>query len=387
MSLFFLAAGILTSVSILAAYQVLFLIPLCYFTFLAFKNKQINVPKSAYWLLAFTVIALISLIINFDIIPKPGKNFGRLKYYLYGLGGIFVFKVWLKEASDRSKKILCYVFMTSIIIAGVYAGQQFLRKVPRAKGLTDTMRYGYGSAMLLLSLLSAILHREKIKSWFDYRFGILAFIIGFFGMYVTYTRGGLLGFLCGIPFVLYFYRVKWGLLAGGAALIVVSTLGGYYLFGRAASTEESGSRFLINKDNRSDVIRRSQWKAAMIAVQEKPVLGWGLSNFHSQLKRIKETYDLDKKEYNDAHAHNLFLEIAAGTGIIGLILFLGWLLTWAWESFRTDGLNRAMVIPFGVALIVGSQFEVTFDANNASMIFFLYALSTANLCNKTADNH
>ncbi len=386
LALFFLAAGILTSVTILAAYQILFAIPLLYFTFLAFKNHQIKVPKSALWLLAFTLVALLSLIINFDIIPKPGKNFGRLKYYLYGLGGIFVFKVWLKEASDRSKKILCYVFLTTIIVAGIYAGQQFLRKVPRAKGLTDTMRYGYGSAMLLLSLLSGILHREKIKSWFDYRYGILAFIIGFFGMYVTYTRGGLLGFLCGIPFVLYFYRVKWGLIAGGAALLVVSTLGGYYLFGKSNSTQESGSRFLINKDNRSDIIRRSQWKAAMIAVQEKPILGWGLSNFHSQLKRIKETYDLDKKEYNDAHAHNLFLEVAAGTGIIGLILFLGWLLTWAWESFKAGGLIRAMVIPFGVALIVGSQFEVTFDANNASMIFFLYALSTASLCNKTADD-
>lgn len=374
-SLFFLAAGILTSVSVLSGYQVLFVIPLFYYSSQAIKNKDYDLPKSAWWLIAFFFVALLSLLTNFEIIPKPSKNFGRLKYYLYGFGGIFVFRVWLKEATDQAKKIITNVFLVSIIAAGLCAGWQFMNGEPRPKGFTDTMRYGYGSAMLLCTLLSAILHREKIKNWFDYRVGIVAFVIGVFGMYVTHTRGGLLGFLCGLPFVLYFYRTKWGLAMGGAALLVVMTLGGFYLFG----TSNSGSRFLINKNNNSDQIRRSQWQAAIIALKERPILGWGLSNFHSQLKRIKETYDLEKKDYNDAHAHNLFLEVASGTGLVGLILFLGWLLTWARESFRAGGLNRAMVIPFGVAFMVGSQFEVTFDANNASMIFLLYSISVASL--------
>lgn len=381
-SLFFLAAGILTSVTVLSGYQVLFVVPLFYYSFQAIKNKDVALPKSAWWLFAFFVVALISLLVNFEIIPKPSKNFGRLKYYLYGLGGIFVFRVWLKEASDKTKRILANTFMVSIIAAGLYAGWQFANGESRPKGFTDTMRYGYGSAMLLCTLLSAILHREKLKSWFDHRVGIAAFVIGVFGMYITYTRGGLLGFLCGLPFVLYFYRAKWGLAMGGAALLVVMTLGGFYLFG----TSGSSSRFLINKNNNSDQIRRSQWQAAVIAIKERPVLGWGLSNFHSQLKRIKETYDLEKKDYNDAHSHNLFLEVASGTGLVGLFLFLGWLMTWALECFRAGGLTRAMVIPFGVAFMVSSQFEVTFDANNASMIFFLYAMSVAKMTSSSSPN-
>lgn len=372
-ALFFLAAGILTSVSILSAYQILFAIPLAYYTFMAIKEKNFTLPKSAWFLLAFTLVAFLSLVVNYDLVPKPGKNFGRLKYFLFGGLGIFVMRAWLKDASDKTKNFLIHTFFLSIVVAGAFATFEFVTGGDnRAKGLTDTMRYGYGSAMLLLTLLSAILHR-----FVPLKTAIPVFIIGFIGMYLTYTRGALLGFLCGLPFVLYFYRPKLGLTLGGIALLGVLGLGGIYLFGSG----EHESRFLTNKNNPSDVIRRSQWKAAIIATQEKPVLGYGLSNFHSQLKRIKTEYDLDAKEYNDAHSHNLFLEIASGTGLIGLFLFLAWLVSWAWESFRTGGLTRALVVPFGVAFVVSSQFEVTFDANNACMIFFLYALSSAKVAN------
>ena len=377
-AIFFLAAGILTSVTVLSAYQILFSIPLAYYLFLAVKDKEFKLPTSGWFLLAFTAIALLSLVVNFELIPKPSKNFGRLKYFVFGFGGIFVLQAWLKDVSDKTKKILVNTFFLSIVIAAIYAVTHI--KDGRAKGLTDTMRYGYGSGMFLLTLLSAILHHDKIKSWFNWKLALPAFIIGFAGMYFTYARGALLGFLCGLPFVIYFFRAKLGLIIGGLALVGVLGLGTVYLFGTAP--EGTQSRFLMNKNNGSDHIRRSQWKAAVIATKEKPLLGWGLSNFHSQLKRIKNDYDLDAKFYNDAHSHNIYLEIASGTGLIGLIAFLGWLLCWAWESFKAGGLTRALIVPFGVAFVTSSVFEVTFDANNASMIFFLYALSSSLLPNR-----
>lgn len=372
-ALFFLAAGIFTSVTILGAYQILFAIPLIYYTYQAIKSNEYQLPKSSWWLLAFVVVALLSLVINFELIPKPSKNFGRIKYFLFGVCGIYVLRVWLREASVKTKRVLVNVFLLTIVVAGLYAGWEFFfSDKDRAKGLTETMRYGYGSGMVLLTLLAGILHQEKTKNWLNIRFAIIAFIVGFMGMYLTYTRGALLGFLCGLPFVLFYYRARLGLIVGGLVVIGVLYLSGNYLFGM----QKHESRFLVNKDNSSDVIRRSQWKAAIIATKEKPVIGWGYSNFHSQLKRIKNEYNLDAKNYDDAHSHNLFLEIAAGTGLIGLFLFLGWVITWALECFKAKGLVRALVIPFGAAFVISSQFEVTFSANNAAMVFFLYAISS-----------
>lgn len=375
-SLYFLAAGIFTSVSILSAYQILFAIPLFYYAWMAIREKNLKLPMSSWFLIAFMIIALFSLIINFDVLPKPSKNFGRLRYFLYGSAGIFVLRVWIKEASDITKTLITNLFLISVVVAGIYSAYTFFFVFSddgRARGFTDTLRYGYGSSMMLITLLSALLQKEKIKSWFNPKLGLAAFIFGFIGMYFTYNRGSLLAFLCGLPFALYFYKKKLGLTLGGLALLGVLSLVGNYLIG----TTNYSSRFLVNKNNPSDHIRRSQWKAAIIATQEKPLTGWGFSNFHSQLERIKNQYDLDAKFYKDAHSHNLFLEVASGTGLIGLVIFVGWVLTWAWEAFWTGGIVRALIVPFGVAWIVGSQFEMTLDSNNASMIFFVYALSSA----------
>ena len=369
-----LAVGIFTSVSILSAFQILFIFSVCFYTYRAYKEKNLKVPKSTYWLIAFMIIATISTTINYEFLPHPAKNFGRLKYYLYGICGIFVLKYWLPETSDQVKKNLLNLFFVTISVAAVYGlVLMVIQDQPRLRGFTDTLRYGYGTGMILLVILSGILHRKKIGNWFDPRLATIAFILGFAALYFTLTRGALLGFFCGLPFVLFFYSRKLGLTLGGLSVAIVLTLGCFYLFGSG----DYGNRFLVNKDNNSDVTRRSQWKAALIATQEKPILGWGLSNFHSQLKRIKNDYDLDKKDYNDAHAHNLFLEIMSGTGIIGILIFLGWVITWALEAFKSQGLIRAFIVPFGVAWVTSSQFEVTFDANNASMIFFLYSISSA----------
>lgn len=371
-AIFFLAAGLFTSVSILSGYQVLIVIPMIYFMFQAFKNKDFKLPVSAWFLLAFGIVAIISLLVNIDIVPKPSKNFGRAQYFFYGVAGIFAFRAWLPVVSDKIKKILLYLFYLNMTVAAIYAVYTTSLH-GRAIALTETMRYGYGSAMVLSILLSAIIHHKKIESWFNWKIGTIFFVVGFIGMYVTYTRGALLGFLCALPLVLFFYKPKLGIIFGAVSAFLIGAVGIFYLFG----TTKFESRFLMSKGNRSDVIRMSQWQSAIYATKEKPLLGWGLSNFHTQLKRIKVQYDLEAKEYNDAHSHNLFLEIASGTGLIGLSLFLGWLISWAVEAFRAKGLFRALIVPFGIVFVVSSQFEVTFDANNATMIFFLYGLSSA----------
>ncbi len=372
-SLFFLAAGVFTSVSVLSVYQILFALPLAYYSFRAVQNGKLELPKSAWFLLAFAAIATVSLFLNLDFVPKPSKNFGRIKYFLYGVGGIFVLRAWIATVTLKTKTLLFRTLCVSLIAAGLYSGWQvFYQGMPRASGLTETMRYGYGSAMILLVLLNLLVRRDKIP-WLDVRLGLLAILVGFFGMYLTYTRGALLGVLCGIPFLFYFYRRSLGIAVGVTSMLVVLALAGFHQFGKS----QVKSRFLQSKQSSSDQIRKSLWTAAIIATKEKPVLGWGFGNFHSQLKRIKEENDLAHKEYNDAHAHNLFLDVAAGTGLLGLIVFTGWLVFWGIEVYSSPLILKSTIVPMAVAFIISSMFESTLNANNASMLMFFYSLSVA----------
>ena len=378
-ALFFLAAGIFTSVTILSAHQILFVIPVLYYSYLAFKNKSYQLPKSAWAILAFTVVALIASLTNHSILEAPGKSYGRLKYYAIAAFSIFALRVYVKDVSDKTIKILTHTFLLSMVVASAYClYQRFFLGHDRAAALTETMRYGYGTGMILSLLLGLIL-RPKVLPQINRPFLYAAFAFGFLGIWATLTRGAFLGFICAIPFSIFFWNKRAGIVGAIAAFSLVAVLGGVYLLGNG----DYGSRFLSNKNNASDTIRRSQWQAAYIAWKERPVLGWGLSNFSSQLPRIKNDYNLDHKEYNDAHSHNIFLEVASGTGIIGLFFFIAWLALWAFEVWRVGGVLRGLVIPFGVALVVSGQFEVILDANNSSMIFFIYALSTVLKENQT----
>lgn len=372
-ALSFLLIGIFASVSLVGLGQILLVIPLFKSIQENIRAKTLALPKSAYWLLGFILIAVISLVVNAEDIPRVSRNFTKLKYPLFGVVGIYFFRYWLKDSSDGVKKWVLNLFFISVIgvaIAGMVSF--FMLDVSRIKGLTQTMRYGYGSAMFLSALLATLLYPARYP-WFNRHLATTAFILGFIGMTLTFTRGAMLGFLCSLPFIFYFYNKKIGLLVGSLSLVAALTWGGFYFFGK---TNVEGSRFLISKDNRSDATRKSIFDSAVIAIKERPVLGWGYSNFHSQMLRIKTQYDLPHKEFYDSHAHNVFLEITAGTGVIGLFFFLGWLITWALESFKSPW-GRAIIVPFGVVFVISGQFEVTFDANTSTLIFLCYSLSSS----------
>ncbi|MFY7994326.1 MAG: O-antigen ligase family protein [Bacteriovoracaceae bacterium] len=370
-ALFFLAAGIFTSVTILSAYQILFVIAATYFTYLAIKEENYKIPKSAWALLAFSFVAFLSTTLNFDVIDSPGKSYGRIKYYLMGVATIFAMRYYLKSATEKTLQVLIHMFLLSMVVASGYClYQRFFLGYDRASALTETMRYGYGTGMVLTILLGIVL-RPKILNFVNRPFLITAMIFGLLGVWATLTRGAMLGFVCAVPFSIFFGNKKAGIIVGIVAILVVGTLGGIYLFG----TGDYGSRFVSTKNNGSDTIRRSQWQAAYIAWKEKPILGWGLSNFSSQLKRIKVQYDLDHKEYNNAHSHNILLETASGTGLLGLLCFVAWLGLWAFEMWTGPAALRGLIVPFGVAMIISGQFEVILDANNSSLIMFVYGLS------------
>jgi len=371
-SFFFLVLGILTSVSLLGVSQVLLIIPALYFAYIAFKNGQLKLPKSTWFLIAFFVMALLSLVFNHSELIRPGKNYGRLKYVAIGILSIYVFRVYLSNATDKVKGFIFNTGLIAIIVVGVVSFYQvFYLGQARAKTLTDTLRYGYGMGMILPVLLGIIL-RKGMLPFINRKILLASLVLGFTSLYLTYTRGAFLGLICALPFVIYFWNKKKGLVAFGLGAIFVAFLGGFYLFGSG----EIGNRFISSRHNSSDSVRFTQWEAAYNAWTEKPILGIGFSDFINQEQEVKARYGIAHQDYK-GHAHNILLETLAGTGLLGLLAFMGWLVAWSYEMFKASSVVAGAFIPFIVSLFVSGQFEVVLDANNASLIFMVYALSIA----------
>jgi O-antigen ligase len=176
------------------------------------------------------------------------------------------------------------------------------------------------------------------------------------GLYLSFSRGAWLGAAAAIGAVIVFApRRLWiGLALGLAALIGLIALSGAGLLPTSIGERLADAGTLleirdvrgvpINDANYALIERQAHWQAALNMLTEQPWTGVGFSNYQP----LYEQYRLLNWPMPLGHAHNIYLNIAAETGVIGLGLYL-----WLWISifvltFRTirraQGLDRAVAV-------------------------------------------
>lgn len=132
-----------------------------------------------------------------------------------------------------------------------------------------------------------------------------------------------------------------------------------------------------------DSERMVLWKANGRMFLDNPVagVGYGLNNSH-----LREYYDrmgLPAGQF-EGHAHNQYLNILAGTGLIGLLFylaFIGYFLVETWRMMKREDRFRGLLlglfgaqICFHIAAWTESSFAI---AKNRTMILFLFAVISA----------
>lgn len=139
---------------------------------------------------------------------------------------------------------------------------------------------------------------------------------------LTYSRGGYLGLIGGILFASYWliqkYRQKYTILF----LLLFFILIGAWLIPNPLTQRLATS---LNPSEGSNMERLKNWEEALNIIQNRPFTGAGLGNYSSTVK--------PSSEYRDPiYAHNLYLDIAAETGVINGFVFLA-LIAFAIRSF------------------------------------------------------
>lgn len=287
----------------------------------------------------------------------------------------------------RLKKVLIVAFTSLIMVAidclfQYLFGYDLLRLWPLEAGrVTGSFQMpgdlgGYLGPFLCLSLALSVVRFKERKSRYTLRILsvlLLTLLIG------TFSRGAWLGFLVGVGFlgltenrkIIYFTMA---ILIALAVVLPHIIDAPYDILARAKSS------FKLSGLSNSD--RKLMWQVAWQMIKDRPFFGQGFSTFMGNFAKYGQEYRFFKEQGQIPYAHNCYLQIAAETGIVGLISFLFLIGTFLWRSLAS---LRKMKKRFSHAVLSGITAGIiatlthsTFDTNLYSLqlsVLFWFMLS------------
>lgn len=243
-------------------------------------------------------------------------------------------------------RIMFYVFMFSaaLIVLDTYVqgvrGVDFLRNHSwmRARAGFGTANDFGGWLIVMIPLLTGFL-MSKSKEWMFWSGRAIVGVLILFllvCLLFTYSRGAwvglFIGLLSGACYVFWKIPAKNKLLTLSISAIVILIF--IIIFPHIRSDIcligsqqfKSGETFSnrVKVLGNSWSVRIQLWKEAVCIIKDHPLLGTGLNTYDRVVQSYKTFYK------GGAYAHNSFLQMAAETGILGLLSFL-WVL---FEYFR-----------------------------------------------------
>ncbi len=186
-------------------------------------------------------------------------------------------------------------------------------------------------------------------------YGIIALLLAA-ALYLSFSRGAWLGAVAAVGAMMAFApRRLWiglGLVAIAAAMLIGLSNAGLLPSAISERLADAGDLFQfrdvrgapINDTNYALIERQAHWQAALNMITDHPWTGVGFSNYQP----VYEQYRLLNWPMPLGHAHNIYLNIAAETGLPGLAAYLflwGTIFAVTFQTIRwTHGLNRAIAI-------------------------------------------
>lgn len=369
-SLVLVALAVFTSISVAAGQHILLVIPALYFLY----KKPSAWSLSMLAVAAISVSILLSVVFNWNDLERPLKNLGSIKYFLIPLIGVFAYRniEWTpKRISIALHSLIIATTVASLCgLIGLYTGYTPLKfkaacHTERACGLYGMyMTYGYGISLFMILLSGALIYRDKLSAFISTKILAIAWIINLLGLYFSFARGALIGFLLALPFFFLKKNMKKFTLAFAGIIVI---------FGVTFLGSESVRKMFTERAT-SNQQRIAFFETALKAFQEKPIVGWGYKNFEPNVKAIKAKYEIAFPDFQ-GHAHNNFLEHLASTGIIGLLAMLFFHVAWFKESLCSNRVIDHIALPFIVGLSVSGLTQVTLgDGENLFLIMTFWSL-------------
>lgn len=154
-------------------------------------------------------------------------------------------------------------------------------------------------------------------------FTIFIWLLGSRAGYITY----LISFFSFILIVILKFKKYWigiGAIGIGAIFGLIVLSNGQIIKNIKETTNILENTQSLNKD--SD-IRLRLWKSAFEVFKDNLWFGVGIGDLDQEMSRKYEQYNLDLEKEHIYNPHNQYLTEAAKLGLVGLLIFTGWIIT------------------------------------------------------------
>ena len=382
-----LGISVLTSISLYPLFYLLILAPGLYYTYYWIKSNRTNIPKSFCSLLALSLIAILSVIINREDMGGI-KMILKTKYLIMGALAIAPTYQLLNSPyfSLKKRKLLFYLLLISSTMANLSGLIAYLTDynylkmtavcLPQRACGTFSMptTYGFSVGLFALILPWAWVHHKRFQGIFNRNILIFPLVLALLGLYLSFSRAAIIGYILGFPlifwgqgkkYILALYGLSFIIMGAIAILIVLDKHPKFlYRYTRAFGTE-------------SDTTRISLYQAAFYGFKENPIFGLGLLNFQAQSDDIKKRYQLGARKFK-GNTHNSYLEILVGCGIFGFLALLCFHFFWLIELFKSTHFLASFALPIYVNFSLNGLFQHTIiDTENIFPVMGIYAFFQA----------
>lgn len=278
--------------------------------FLVFRRRESLVNAAQNWLILLFILAIV---LSFFVAVDPARTLSRTIKLLRVLT-LYLVVINLVQ-TEKELRYLIWVFLISGFVSALWglldpaqANQRIYGTMGQPNLFALTMVPRLPLALALLQVERGALKRTTLLIIL----GVIAY-----GVVLSGSRGGLLGAI--LALVLFVFTQKNKIFWFGLVLFI--TLLGLLVMPleikqRVGLAATPSGEDIGNSTDRRETYQIYGWQIW----QEHPVLGVGLDGFAEAYAHSE--YRFLQKNRVERIAHNSYLEIAVGTGLVGFIPFI-----------------------------------------------------------------
>jgi O-antigen ligase len=182
---------------------------------------------------------------------------------------------------------------------------------------------------------------------------------------LSFSRGAYFGLLAGGVFFALIFLKRSGVL-GKALVVVVAIFVLVFVFNSNIITQRLATSFNLKEGSNAE--RYKNWRQAAGMIQDYPLGGVGLGNY-------AKTVDPTAADRSSIYAHNLFLDIAAETGVLNAIIFLLLIFVSVWRNIRNNNMISLGAAAGLIAFLIHSIFDTAlYSPQVLTMLLIIIAL-------------